>query len=545
MYLIVRNYDKLIAYVQLCTISCLFIGVLTFFIAFNKLYLYFNQVIKFVMKFIVRILVVLLFPFLVSGQKKPNLTTFDAYVQKAVNDWQVPGLAIIVIKDNQVLFKKGYGVLELGKPEKVDTQTLFACASTTKAMTAACAAMLVDEGKLHWEDKVTDYLPDLQLYDPFVTRELTVKDLFLHDSGVGNTDFLWGSMNISSDEVLHRMRMVKPEYSFRGGFIYQNIFYLAAGKVIEKASGMPWETFIQKRIFDPLKMTRTVPLVKYSLEKANVSSAHFEIDKKVQVIDKQTTDAIAPAGSVWSCVDDMGKWVICMLDSGKYEGGRLLTPESWAMLLKPQTMVTMEMYPTIRVIKPHWSTYGMGWFQWDYKGQKIDFHTGSINGLVALNGMMVDKKTGVYILANLDHAEVRHALMYKAFDFFTLGGDTDWSAVFLKLYGDIKAKAEKEQQEADAKRVIGTHPSLDIKEYAGTYTDPLYGSVVITTQNDSLRVIMNNVLSVTARHWNYDTFKGYYDKKEIGQGTVSFTLDEYGKISAVNIDGAVFARKAN
>lgn len=497
------------------------------------------------MKFAAVIFLSFLFPVFVSGQKAPSLKAFDEYVQKAVDDWHVPGLAIIVIKDNQVLFKKGYGVLELNKPERVNTQTLFACASTTKAMTAACAAMLVDEGKLHWEDKMLDYLPDFRLYDPYVTSELTVKDLFLHDSGVGNTDFLWGAMNISSDEVLHRMRMVKPEYSFRDGFVYQNIFYLAAGKVIEKASGMPWEAFIQKRIFDPLKMTHTVPLVKNTIGLPNVSSAHFEIDKTVKVINKETTDAIAPAGSVWSCVDDMGRWVSCMLDSGKYENGRLLKPESWAMLLKPQTMVTTEMYPTIQVIKPHWSTYGMGWFQWDYKGQKIDFHTGSINGLVAISGMMVDKKTGVYILANLDHAEVRHALMYKAFDFFTLGGNTDWSAAFLKLYGDIKAKAEKEKQEADAKRVIGTHPSLEIKEYAGTYTDPLYGNVTITTKNDSLRVNMNNVLGLTAQHWNYDTFKGYYDKKENGEGTVSFSLDEFGKISAVNVDGAVFTKKQN
>lgn len=495
------------------------------------------------MKFISIFLLSVFTTFLLFAQKKPDVREFDAYVQKAVDDWHVPGLAIIVIKDNQVIFKKGYGVRELDKPEKVDTQTLFAIASTTKAMTAACAAMLIEEGKLHWEDKVTDYLPDFQLYDSYVTRELTVKDLFLHDSGVGNTDYLWSLMNISSNEILHRMRRVKPDYSFRGGFIYQNIFYMAAGKVIEKASGMPWENFIQKRIFDPLKMTRTVPMVKYIKGKTNVSTPHFEIDKKIRVIEIDSTDQISPAGGVWSCVDDMGKWVTCMLDSGKYVGGRLFKPDTWKMLLTPQTIVNTEMYPTIRTIKPHWSTYGLGWFQWDYKGQKIDFHTGSLSGMVAINGMITDKKVGVYILANLDHAEVRHALMYKAFDFFSLGGDTDWSNSFLKLYGGIKAKAEKEKDDENAKRVINTHPTLDLKAYEGKFSDPLYGDLVITTSDSSLVINMNKIIGLKAKHWNYDTFKGSFDKKQFGDALVSFSIDEFGKVSSVNVNGAVFSKQ--
>ena len=488
------------------------------------------------------ILLVLLIPAVAFGQKSTK--AFDHYVEKGVADWHIPGLAIIVIKDNQVVFKKGYGVLELGKPEKVDTQTIFAIASTTKAMTAACAAMLVDEGKLHWEDKVTDYLPDFQLYDPFVTRDLTVKDLFLHDSGVGNTDFLWTSMNISSDEILHRMRLVKPEYSLRDGFVYQNIFYMAAGKVIEKASGMPWEVFIQKRIFDPLQMTRTVPMFKFTKGMPNQVSPHMEIDSAITVIDKDITDNISPAGGVWSCVDDMGKWVSCMLDSSKYGDKRLLTPKSWAMLLKPHTMVTPEeFYPTAQVTKPHWTTYGLGWFQQDYKGQKIDFHTGSLSGLIAINGMMADKKTGVYILANLDHAELRHALMFKAFDYFAMGGDTDWSAEFLKLYGGMKAKAKKAEKEEIAKRLPNTRPTLELTAYAGTYTDPLYGNVVITAQNNTLQLNINNYLQASVQHWQYDSFLGPYSKKQDGKCFVMFTLDEHGKVSKVSVDGMVLAKK--
>ncbi|OKS89424.1 serine hydrolase domain-containing protein [Mucilaginibacter polytrichastri] len=227
------------------------------------------------------------------AQTAPQIAAFDQYVQKGVNDWKIPGLAIIVVKDNQVVFKKGYGVLEQGKPDKVNTQSMFAIASTTKAITAACAGILVDEGKLHWDDKVTDYLPDFELYDPYVTREITVRDLFLHDSGVGNTDYLWGFMNIPADEILHRLRLVKPQYGFRAGFVYQNIFYLAAGKVIEKASGMPWETFIKTRIFEPLGMARTVPLIKYTKGLGNLTSAHMKIDSVIKIIPLDETMGLA------------------------------------------------------------------------------------------------------------------------------------------------------------------------------------------------------------------------------------------------------------
>jgi CubicO group peptidase (beta-lactamase class C family) len=497
------------------------------------------------MKLLKCLLFICLTPAIAFAQTNPNIQEFDNYVQQAVTGWHVPGLAITVVKDGKVVFAKGYGVRELGKPDKVDTQTIFAIASTTKAMTAACAAMLVDEGKLHWDDKVTDYLPGFQLYDPYVTRELTVRDLFLHDSGVGNTDYLWAYMNIPADEMLHRLRLAKPEYGFRAGFVYQNLFYVTAGKVIEKASGMPWADFVQKRIFAPLKMTRSVPAFSKIKGVPNQSSAHIKVDSSIVVAQKDVTDAIGPAGGVWSSVEDMAKWVNCMLDSTKYNGNqRLLKPESWAMLLKPQTFVSeSEFYPTARVTKPHWITYGLGWFQQDYQGQKVDFHTGSLTGLVAINGMIVDKKMGVYILANLDHAEVRHALMFKAFDYFALGGNRDWSKEFLKLYGDILAKREKSTKDYEAKRVIGTHPTLDLKAYAGTYTDPLYGTVVITVTSDKLTFNINNFITAEATCWNYDTFVGPYVRKEYGKIGATFNIDELGKVSTVNVDGMLFARR--
>jgi CubicO group peptidase (beta-lactamase class C family) len=483
------------------------------------------------------------------------ITRFDAYVQQAVRDWHVPGLTVTVVKDGKVLFKKGYGVRVLPesrstKPEPVDTQTLFAMASTTKAMTAACLGMLVDEGKLRWDDPVVNYLPDFQLYDPAVTRELRVRDLLIHNTGVGNADMLWAAMQIPSDEILHRMRLIKPAYSLRAGFIYQNIMYLAAGKVVEKLSGMPWETFIRTRIFEPLNMRRTKALFK-EVTDANRAKPHFAVNDTVRLVDSPTeeglVDAVGPAGSVWSCSDDLANWMLCMLDSGRYGGlerKALLKPATWAELFKPQTLVTdSQFYPTQQLTKPVWKTYGLGWFQHDYRGHRVNFHTGSLTGMVAIHGQLPDQKLAVYVQANLDHAELRHALMYRAFDEFArsdarLGLSRDWSADFQKLYDGLKQKAKAAERKADSTRVLNTKPSLPLQAYIGTYNDPLYGKAEVTMQDGKLHLSVNSLLTGRLDHWHYDTFRLTYDQFWNGTDPISFTLNIRGQVSKLNLAGA-------
>jgi CubicO group peptidase (beta-lactamase class C family) len=471
-----------------------------------------------------------------------KIQEFDFYVMKAQKEWEVPGLAVTVVKDNQVIFTKGYGVCESGKPDPINAQTLFACASTTKAMTAACMGMLVDEGKISWDDTVEKYLPELQLFDPAVTREIKIRDLFVHDTGVGNADFLWVGMNISGDEILKKMRWVKPSYSLRSSFIYQNIFYLAAGKIIEKISGKPWHQYMTERIFVPLRMTRTVPLLKLATD-ANRTKPHDRVAEKITVIEDDSADEIGAAGSVWSCAEDIGKWMQCMLDSSKYANGRLLSSKTWTEMFKPQVIVpASEFYPTMRIIKPNWTTYGLGWFQHDYKGYKINYHTGSLAGAVAIHAQLPDKKLGIYVFGNLDHAEVRHALVYKAFDHFALGGTTDWSSDFLKLYGGIRADQEKKKKDFVAKRVLNTNPSLAIENYTGKYTDPLYGEIIVTAKGNSLSVNLNNFMKATLDHWHYDTFRGWFEKKWYGEGNASFSLGLDGQISKLNFEGMEFVK---
>jgi CubicO group peptidase (beta-lactamase class C family) len=473
------------------------------------------------------------------------LDGFDAYVRKAISDWEVPAFAIAVVKDGEVVFRRGYGVLELGKAALADGDTLFAIGSTTKAMTAAAIGMLVDEGKLSWDDPVTKHLPWFQLRDPFVTREVTLRDLLTHRAGLPNTDFLWYEQENEARDILFRMRYAPPETSLRSHFTYQNVMYAAAGAVVAQVSGMPWEDFVRARIFAPLGMSRTVPNAAGLAGMKNVASPHFRIDGKVSVIENASVDAVAPAGSVWSSVSDMAKWMRYLLEGKTTEGKRLLQEETLNELFRPQTMVGEDsFYPTRRLTRPHWTTYGLGWFQHDYDGRAVDFHTGSIDGMVAIHGLIRDERLGVYALSNLDHAELRHALMYRVFDLYRGGPGRDWNAEIKALYDSLAKEADQKRAEVEKERVPDTRPSLPFASYAGSYSDPLAGKIAVRAEGEGLRLRYGPGLEGALEHWNYDSFRVRWDKTWRGQAFLSFRLGRKGEVEALEIRGLSFRREA-
>jgi CubicO group peptidase (beta-lactamase class C family) len=491
-----------------------------------------------------RLLLLLSFPSLLVAQADKRVRDLDAYVSQAAKDWRAPGLAIAIVKDGRVLFAKGYGVLEMGKPAPVDTLTLFAIGSTTKAMTVMALAMLVDDGKVRWDDPVAKYLPSFQLSDPYVTRELTVRDLVTHRAGLPNADYLWYGSDLSNAEVVRRLRMVPSAYSLRSGFIYQNIMFAVAGQIVTAASGMSWADFLKTRIFQPLGMTRTVTTLAEAARAANVASPHFIVDDTVRVIANATVDAVAPAGAIWSSVADMSKWMRFVLDSGRYNGKTLIQRRTFLEIVRPQTMVPeSEFYPTAQLTHPHWQTYGLGWFQQDYNGRKVDFHTGSIDGMVAIVGLLLDEGLGVYVLSNLDHAEVRHALMLKTFDMFTGAPARDWSAELRKLYGDRQTQFAATQQRNERQRVTGTKPSLPLEKYAGTYSDSLYGTREVTIENGVLRLRSSSTASATLEHWHYDTFRARWDARWRGTQLLTFTIGADGLPSRIDMGGATYRRE--
>ena len=482
-----------------------------------------------------------------QAQKKPGLldkkiAAYDQYAQTGMKDWSIPGMGIVVIKDGQVVFSKGYGVRTFGKDDRVDEHTLFSIGSTTKAMTAVCMGILVDEGKVNWDDEVIKHLPNLQLYDPYVTRNLRIRDLFTHNSGVGNTDFLWGNMRITPEEIVQRMAQVKPSYPFRGGFIYQNIFYLIAGQVIERVSGKPWEVFIKDRIFTPLHMQHTVAMLGYA-ETNNLAQPHYVFDGVVTPIQRTTADSVGPAGSVYSCIDDLAKWAMCMLDSAKYPGGRLLKTQTWQELFQPQVIVpASQFYPTMQILKPAWTTYGLGWFQHDYKGRKINYHTGSLPGEIAMHAQLPSERMAFYFVGNMDHAELRHALVYKAFDLFALGGDRDWNKEFHDLYHGLQKAQENAVNGVFAGKVANTTTSQPLKNFTGTYNNSLQGTITVEEVDGKLKVDLNGVIQATLEHFHYDTFVVHYSERWMGRSLITFRANNLGQISFIESGHESFIR---
>ncbi len=483
---------------------------------------------------------------LTAQPRAAQVRELDAYIVKGLHDWEIPGLTVTVVRNDSVLFAKGYGVRRLGASGAVDAQTQFGIMSTTKAFTALAIALLVDEGKVAWDDPVTKHLPEFQFRDPFLTREATVKDLLTHNIGIGNADLLWARGDLTAAEILRRVRYLPTAYTLRGGFAYQNVMYGAAGELIARVSGQSWGDFVRTRIFQPLGMTQsyTTYAAMHAAAGANQSEPHFRIRDTIRVIADETVDVLPAAGAIWSNADDMGKWLRFLLDSGRVSGTRLVSEANFRALLKPQSFVTeSEFYPTARITRPHWMTYGLGWFEQDYRGRFLAFHTGSLSGRTAMVGLLPDARTGIFIGGNLDHAEFRHALMLKALDIFagTNGGaPRDWSTEFLALYKGLREGGEKAMAERDAKRVAGTRPSRDLAAYAGTYAHPAWGDVVVTAVPDGLRVALGPSAdnAGTLTHWQYDTFRGELGDGRGGKTMVVFQLGMDGAVSRVLLDGS-------
>ncbi len=473
---------------------------------------------------------------------------FNEFILEGIETWEVPGFAVSVVKDGEVVFSEVYGVRNIETGKKVNKETMFAIGSTTKALTSFCIALLVDEGKLAFTDKVTDHYPGFQLADPYVTRELQIRDVLTHRAGLGNADYLWFMTDFKTDEIIQRMKDVGPAYSFRSDFIYQNIMYAVAGEIILKISGKPWWVFMQEKIFDPLKMNHTVTKT-HLLDKDKTSRNHVVPHVKnndgVETVNIMIADQIGSVGSVWSTIGDMAKWTKFMLDSAKIEGERQLSKKVFEELFKPQTIVPKsKFYPTSKLTNPNWTTYGYGWFQHDYQGRMVNFHTGSLTGLHAIIGLLFEDNAGVYVMGNADQSELRHAIMYKAFDLYATGGNSDWNEEIHSLYSHIKAKDDENKQKAADDRIRDTSLSHPLKEYAGKYTSPAWGNLEILFENSNLHLQTRPSIKLVLSHWHYDTFKtkAAQNTPWLNDFDVTFNFNAKGDVAGVDFRGYQFVK---
>lgn len=465
------------------------------------------------------------------------LAGFDAYVAEAARAWGVPGLAVAVVKGDSVVFAKGYGTRTAGRDEPVDEHTLFAVGSTTKAFTVAALATLADSGRVRWDAPAREYLPQWELRDPYVRQELQVRDLVTHRSGVEANDFLW-LLGYPRAELMRRMRHLPQASSLRSRYAYNNLMYMVAGEVAAAAAGRPWEALVQERFLAPLGMERTTPTLAGARGRPNVATPHLREDDRVQAIEYRDIDNIAAAGSMMSSVSDMARWIRFQLDSARVDGRRLISARAHAETFRPQFVVPIEsFYPAARRAGVRSAQYGLGWFLHEYRGRPVAMHTGSIDGMSAIVGLLPEERVGVVVLANLDHAEVRHALMYRVFDAYLGGAPTDWSRAFLEVYGGAAGQERAARAALDAGRSPNTRPSLPLDGYAGSYADSLYGRLSIRREGRGLVATLGPTVTGDLSHYGYDTFRVRWREPGASDNLVVFILGPTGTPTGATILG--------
>jgi len=465
---------------------------------------------------------------------KKTIAELDNYYETALKKWNVPGMAIAIVKDNQVIYAKGFGVKNICTGEAVDENSLFAIASNTKAFTSAGIAMLVEEGKMSWDDKVTTYLPWFELYSPYVTHEMNIRDLLSHRSGLRtfSGDLIWYGTDYSREEIVKRAKFLEPAYGFREKYGYQNIMFIAAGLVIEKVSGMSWENFIQQRILDPLKMDRTVTSITKLDLKGNYTTPHNDYEGKLITIPYLNWDNAAPLGGILSSVADLSKWMLLQLNHGINGTDTLFTAKSQHEMWQAHTVQTVSTFSEKMFPSTHFKAYGLGWGLMDYQGRKIVSHSGGYDGMISRTVLVPEENLGFVILTNSNNS-ISTPLMYKTLDMFLSDDKTDWSEI---MYAQNNRPDNSDPEKG---RIKNTTPSLDLKEYTGIYGGKIYGNTEVTLENGQLVLEMKHtkIFKGTLTHWHYDTFEiEFKEVPSLPKGKVQFKLNADGKVEELMID---------
>jgi CubicO group peptidase (beta-lactamase class C family) len=480
-----------------------------------------------------------------AGKPALSVAELDRYVGRALAELGQPGLAVAIVKDGQVVLARGYGVRNVETRAPVDAHTLFQIGSNTKAFTTAALAMLVDEGKLEWDDHVTDYLPWFQLADPYVTREFTIRDLLTHRSGLGlgAGDLLWLHSDYGREEIVRRLRTVKPVTSFRSAYAYDNVLYIAAGLVVEAVTHQSWDELVRTRFFTPLGMHEANTSVTAFRAGDNVADPYGRVNGKLQLVARDSVDNVGPAGAINANVTDLAKWLIAQLDSGRVAGpgDRRLwaaprTREMWAA----QTVTPIATPPAaLAELQANFSAYGLGWGLRDFRGHKLVTHSGGLAGMISRTTLVPDQRLGVVVLTN-GETPAAEAVAWKVVATYLGGSATDWIAGYKAAYGAFDAAADSVVQARFAARDTASKPSLPLAGYAGPYADAMYGdaSIALEPCKADCRVAERLVLRFghspafvgDLEHWQHDTFVARWRTSGLADAFVTFSLTADGTV---------------
>ncbi|MGE0555645.1 MAG: serine hydrolase [Gemmatimonadales bacterium] len=475
----------------------------------------------------------------VAGAQRPKdpLAGLDRYVEKALADWGVPGAAVAIVRGDSVILAKGYGVRRLGESAPVDAETIFAIGSNSKAFTTAALALLVDEGKLAWDDRVITHLPWFQLRDPWITRQLDIRDLVSHRSGVARHDALWYATRRSTENVVRQLRFADTELPFRSGWLYNNNLYLTAGLVIERLGGASWDDFVASRLLRPLGMTRASTTVRGLEGTPNVAAPHMTLDGTLQPVAFRNIDNAGPAGSINASARDMARWLQFQIDSGRVGGRRLLAAGQFAEMWRARAIIHDPLFRSL-FAPSELVEYGLGWFLFLHRDRKVVLHGGNIDGMSALVSFIPDERIGVVVLTNLNQTFAHAGVTRWIFDRLLGAPEEDWNVKTLALFERARA-ADAGRPSWKSGRVEGTKPTLALSAYAGAYTDSLYGGATVRERSGALELELDPGHVARLSHWHYDTFRAVFEDRTMNEGAnlVTFRFDARGRVSSVEVPG--------
>lgn len=464
----------------------------------------------------------------------PLPADFEHLVERGMRDWEVPGMAVAIVKDGKIFYAKGFGEKRLESDESVDEHTLFGIASVSKNITAAALALLVDEGKISWDTKIVDVIPWFALSDPWVTQQVTVRDALTHRVGIGRMignrlQYLSGR---ERDDLIFNLRYMDFEQPFRQGFVYSNMMYSVAGQVIEYVTGQTWGDFLTERLFRPLGMQANTSILSIGTT-ANAAWPHQYIDGQVVPIARRNWDNAAPAGAINASVIDVAKWMIMQMgEPGVYQGKRLITSEQMKEMHRPQTVrPTSDPYGTQ-------TSYGLGWNILDYEGLRVLTHGGATDGFNTACYMVPSLDLGVVVVGN-SFNRLGDALAYTVIDAFAGVVGKDWPSVYLNQYRRSFAEAASQRDAIHVARQSGTSPTLSEALFVGRYAAPAYDTIEVRQRPGGGLEIQfwgNDDVIADLEHWHFNTYRARWRNPAQREEFLYFTVGRDGAADALNFE---------
>jgi CubicO group peptidase (beta-lactamase class C family) len=482
-----------------------------------------------------------------------QLQDFGVYVDSARKTFDVPGIAVAIVKDGKVVMEQGFGLREIGKPDKVGAHTLFAIASNTKAFTAAALQQLAEQGKLKMDDRVIDHLPWFRMSDPYVTHEMRIRDLLAHRSGLslGAGDLLyWPPTSYTTKEVVEHLRYAPIKNGFRSGYAYDNILFAVATLVIEQASSQSYADYVRTHLFQPVGMDESLIDKTYLRSGMDVATGHARANfKNLEPVPPMAWLNDPGAGGIYASVHDLAKWMNVQLAGGVLPGqekdgkpARLFSEDSQQQMWSMLTPITINKppIPELAPLTPHFYGYGESWFLSDYRNQRLVWHTGGWPGMVSRITLVPELHLGVVVLTNQESGAAFNAVTYRALDaYLNPTQKTNWVAVYDKAVKQAESKADGSFAAHEKLRNKSGKPSLPLAQYAGTYRDPWYGDVIISNEGGKLRLRFSKTAQLigTLSPWQHDTFTVRWDDRDLNADAfISFSLDMDGHIREARME---------